>query len=456
MTPGRAAPLSPRRISLLSSLLQSSPLASFRGSEEENRWKGGARTPRVPLADSLHPGRSSSGPPSLKGTTSTEHLFPARLFACFHLFLFCFVLASSADAGDFADGVVGYVPAPGQFVNNGLYNDPSRALGPPIGGGTLAADNSKVVTLGGFGGSITLRFTSPVLDDPCNPFGLDAIVFGNAFWVGGNANRRWAEAAVIEISFDANRNGAADDAWFVIPGSHVANSPPAVVPADVIESQSWDNNPSTPTPPANIAWYPAGAPAMMTTATSGLPALFDVQVLQNPNGLSATIEGVRGYADCSPTLLLGDTNADNFVDAPTMPAEEFYTSPDNPFAVGVTPGSGGGDAFDIAWAVDALTGASADLPGFDFIRISSGVNYVAGVLGEISPEIGGVADVRPRAAFFDRTGDGAATVEDLYAWHALRGAGAASADMDGDAAIADADRRLLQRCVRRGEPGGMP
>lgn len=361
---------------------------------------------------------------------------------------------SHAQAGDFASAVVSYTPAPGQFVNNASFNVPAAALGPPKGGGTLTAlapDVQKSVTLGGFGGSIVLRFEPAVSDDPCNPFGLDAIVFGNAFWVSGNANRRFAESGVIEISRDDNANGLADDAWYVIPGSHIAGSPPAVVPAQQAESQSWDNNPGTSTPPANLAWFPLGAPASYVTSTVALPALFDVSVLQNPIGTSATREGVWGYADLSPTLILGDTNADNIVDAPALTPGEFYTAPDNPLEVGITPGSGGGDAIDIAWAVNPATGAPARLAEFHFLRISSGVNFIAGSLGENSTEVAGAADVRAKESFYDRTGDAKADVNDLYAWHALRAANSPSADLDGDAQVTDRDRRFMQACVRRAE-----
>ena len=56
-----------------------------------------------------------------------------------------------------------------------------------------AWQSSDVVTLAtasdeDIGGSITLAFDHPVLDDPANPFGLDFIIFGNAFQLlGGNA-----------------------------------------------------------------------------------------------------------------------------------------------------------------------------------------------------------------------------------------------------------------------------
>src|SRR5262249_16610405 len=161
-------------------------------------------------------------------------------------------VSAVSPASEFADHVLSYSPAPGQFINNPVYNDPSRALGPPVGGGTLSADNTKVVSLGGFAGSVVLGFDHTVLDDPSNPFRLACLVFGNAFWVGGNANRRWAEGTVIEIARDTNNNGLADDPWFIIPGSHITNPP-----NNQLQTQPWDDNPSTPTPPANTAWYPS-------------------------------------------------------------------------------------------------------------------------------------------------------------------------------------------------------
>lgn len=359
-------------------------------------------------------------------------------------------LAASAGgaalAGDFADQVVEYFPAPGQFINNPDYNDLSHALGAPVGGGMSNPDNSKLVSLGGLGGSITLRFTPPVMDDPCNPYGLDCIVFGNASFVGGNPSRRFAEAGVIEISRDDNANGLPDDAWYVVPGSHL---PP--IPADAYQSQAWDNNPTSATPPGNVAWYPqppwfVNWPSAYITATLHLPPLFEAAVLVNPNGLASTVEGVWGYADCTPTLILGDTDADDTVDSPGVSAGQFYTSPDNPFVVGVSPGSGGGDGFDIAWAVDWLTGQPARLDRFDFLRISTAENYIAGTLGELSTEVGGAARVRARASFYDVNGDGAANAEDLYSWHAP--VSPVQADLTGEGTTNAADRAALVRCVR--------
>lgn len=295
--------------------------------------------------------------------------------------------ATAADP--FATTVIEYAPAPGQFVNVSEFDDPAEALGPPAGGGTANADNSSQVSLGGFGGSITLGFDHTVMDDAANPRGLDAIVFGNAFWSGGNHNRHWAECAYIEISRDVNGNALADDPWYLITGSHIFD------PANQIETQTWDDDTADATnPPVNPLWIPPGESGVWQTTAFHLPSdVFGGPVVLNPNGLSATAEGIVGYADYSPTLLLGDLDADNVVDDLVVGPATFYTVPDDPFTAGVSPGSGGGDAFDIAWAVDAETFAPAALDGFDFIRLTNGVNALDPFLGEMSPEIDAVADV---------------------------------------------------------------
>ena len=346
--------------------------------------------------------------------------------------------AGGSLASPFATRVVDYHPAPGQFVQNANYNDPSRALGPPRGGGTVSPDLTSLVSLGGFGGSITLAFDSTVSNLPAsarNPLGLDAIVFGNAVFVGGNPNRRAAELGVIEVSLDANHNGLADDPWYLIPGSHL-NNPPGGSAGPSVTSKPWDNNPADSTlgPPA-ANWLPFWAPAPTTDpaqtevfATSGylLPGtLYPTPVLTNPNGSNATSEGVHGYADHSPTRVLGDFDNDNQPDmpppaprSPRVTAENFYTRPDDPLRVGIDAGAlsgGGGDAFDISWAIDPTTGTPVFLPGFDFIRISTGIDAQFAGVNEISTEVDGVARVIV-PGYGDYDLDGETTVSDLFAF----------------------------------------
>jgi hypothetical protein len=111
--------------------------------------------------------------------------------------------------------------------------------------------------------------------------------------------------------------------------------------------------------------------------------------------------------------VLGDIDGDNITDDPAATPDRFYTAPDNPRIVGLTLGSGGGDAIDIATALDPQTGQSAALAWIDFVRITTGVSAINPPLGEMSTEVGGLADVRPRYTA-DWNSDGTVGVQDIF------------------------------------------
>jgi len=358
---------------------------------------------------------------------------------------FPFVLAAGPTESPFATRVLEYRPAPGQFVNDGNFNDPIRALGPPVGAGLFEPSNESVVSLGGFGGFIVLGFDHTVEDDPLNPMGLDAIIFGNAFFVGGNPNRRWSECATVEISLDENRNGVADDAWYLIPGSHLP--PPERYLAYVV----WDDDLADGIyPPSEASWIPEGRDGVWATSAYTLrDALFAAVIVINPSP-SPDREGIHGYADHSPTVVLGDFDADGLVDDSSIAPEEFYIRPDDPFEVGISAGSCGGDALDIAWAVDAATGEPANLPGFDFIRITTANATVSIAFGEKSAEIDAVSDV-PRDPYGNRDKDDdidlydAAGFLNCLGWEGgpVGGEECGGFDRDGDSVIDDTDFRAF-------------
>lgn len=324
-----------------------------------------------------------------------------RTLTCRSIIVLSLALYCRAGAASpFAVRVIEYSPAPGQWVNDARFHDPSAALGRPYAGGFDGQGGSSLVSLGGFGGSIILAFDHTVEDHPLNPFGMDAIVFSNAFWVaeGGtpDANVHWAECATIEISRDQNGNGLADDPWFLIPGSHIPD------PSGQFSFVTWDSHVDDQTyPPPDASWIPPGFSGIWRTYAYALPVeIFGPPRVVNPS-LDPAREGIFGYAEYSPTLTLGDTNGDGFVDDPSVPPEAFYTVPDDPWTVGITAGSGGGDAFDVAWAIDPLTGSPANLSGFDFIRLTTAVHAIdfgapdfPGT-NEKSAEIDAVADAAP-------------------------------------------------------------
>ena len=102
------------------------------------------------------------------------------------------------------------------------YTDGTTALGAPstdTGFGDVSLINPPFATTQlvsvGVGGELVVRFDHLVTDDPGNPFGLDLLVFGNAFFTHPGT-------AVIDGFFDADLatiSVSQDDVtWFEVPG----------------------------------------------------------------------------------------------------------------------------------------------------------------------------------------------------------------------------------------------
>jgi len=167
----------------------------------------------------------------------------------------------------FADSILGYEPganpAPG-------YTDPSSALGSPerftgegVFPGVVSPFNppfgpDEIVSIG-VGGMLVVQFDTPVTDDPANPYGIDLLVFGNAFFldeaypagvVGGLFDDN---GGVIEVSVDCEHwvvvsgvaadgpmptlgwldAGPYDDAPGVVPSSFTRPCDPGLSPGDL-------------------------------------------------------------------------------------------------------------------------------------------------------------------------------------------------------------------------------
>src|SRR5690242_18381656 len=105
-------------------------------------------------------------------------LFGLALAGCF--------LSSSTQA-QYADAVVSYSVGAGVAAG---YTDATRALGAPstfIGYQNADPFNppfrtNELVSVGA-GGSLTLHFSQPILNDPSHPFGLDFLIFGNSGFI---------------------------------------------------------------------------------------------------------------------------------------------------------------------------------------------------------------------------------------------------------------------------------
>lgn len=104
-----------------------------------------------------------------------------------------FLVAQTLQA-QYASEIIQYTPGTGAAPG---FNDPASALGEPSRitpgqfGGPVdpfspAYLNSQLVSLGA-GGSLTVRFSQPVLNNPAHPAGLDFQIFGGAGFIITNA-----------------------------------------------------------------------------------------------------------------------------------------------------------------------------------------------------------------------------------------------------------------------------
>src|SRR5437773_10229851 len=104
-------------------------------------------------------------------------------------------LFSSLARAQYADTVISYSPGTGltpAFTNPATaLGEPSRQVPGPFGGPVHPFDppylSSELVSIGA-GGSLTVKFSKPVLNHPRNRFGIDFIIFGNSFFVITNGN----------------------------------------------------------------------------------------------------------------------------------------------------------------------------------------------------------------------------------------------------------------------------
>ena len=68
---------------------------------------------------------------------------------------------------------------------------------------------------------------------------------------------------------------------------------------------------------------PHTAGTWTTSAFELPPDLFAVTIIENPSS-DPDIEGIYGYADYTPTVILGDLDIDNEVEDTSITAEAFY------------------------------------------------------------------------------------------------------------------------------------
>ena len=308
-------------------------------------------------------------------------------------------------AGSAPTSVVSYLPL-GQFANNSGWG----YLGTKFVGPNKTAPETTGVSLGAFGGFIEFYFENGIEDKATNPYGVDFVIYGNAF--NGNP-----EAGAVQVSVDGTT-------WYELAGSNyyksnfTANNPEngfSKFYTGTLRNTSVIYTKGSSRVTAKLgslnaadccpaAWFPltTNFTAFENDPTGG--ATCDSRVSVNLSGNTLTFTGVTAIAD-------SDTTADyafGYADVTPNGSPSEYGEAVNPYTP-YTSDKTGGDGFDLAWAVDIATGEPVNLSGqkVKYVRVYSAV-LDFGRFGETSPEITGI--------FTARGTSGSAATTDLEVW----------------------------------------
>ncbi len=123
----------------------------------------------------------------------------------------------------FANAVLSYDHGTGFAAN---FTNSNAALGAPTSGSSVTPfappfSTSQIVSIGA-GGSLTLQLSTPIVNNPANPFGIDLLIFGNSFFVVTNGSGSSARTSgAIFTSSVSTRVELREDGltWFTLDPS---------------------------------------------------------------------------------------------------------------------------------------------------------------------------------------------------------------------------------------------
>ena len=226
----------------------------------------------------------------------------------------------------------GSSPASGFTIAASALGEPTRFTGGPFFPQAVtpfqpAFMTSELVSIGA-GGELVVAFDHDVTDDPRNPFGVDLIVFGNAFFGDaaypmGTPSGLFAEGGQISVSHDGV-------SWVAVPGTDADGfaptcgwldaSPYATVPGLEPTDFTRPIDPSiTAASMIGLEWSAvramydgSGGGAGIDLAPLGLSSIRFVRV-RVPAGAMQSAE-IDGFSDVAPVGIAGDLDGNGSID----------------------------------------------------------------------------------------------------------------------------------------------
>lgn len=293
------------------------------------------------------------------------------------------------------EGATAYLPGLTQYANRGDWGSISA------GGDNLLDPANKIkgyygfaangFSLGSLGGYVQYDFHSnPIRNLDTNPYGVDFVVYGNAF--NGNPEAAAVQVYAQEVLTDDGNGNITYGPykWYELAGS-MYYSDSAVRNATVyytkddaglhaaVNGVTHSQDPFT----TAATWFPTKS-GMNHEATSGINNTLTNTYITEYTDTTLKFTGVTSILD-------SDSNADyafGYADVTPVPSVKDGT-PVNPYTP-YTSDKVGGDGFDLAWAVEIGGTTPVKIDNAKYVRIYSAVLYNTGIFGETSPEITGI------------------------------------------------------------------
>jgi len=247
--------------------------------------------------------------------------------------------------------VVEFLPAPGQFVNEGYT---ATTMEEACAYAQERIKNRYFVSLGGFGGFIVVKFKTPIVNSKGD---YDFGIYGNSF--SGSS-----EPGIVWVAYDANENGVADDEWFELQSSESGKD--STLQNYAITYSRTDDE-------TEIAWRAnRGEVGIICRNSMHLQDYFPAWVTENEYTLSGTLLPDNSeWSEKNQEWVLHAFEwgyADNFsaIDLASDRANRFRIS----------------DAC-------LTSGERANLPQIDFVKVQSATNVIHTIIGEVSTEVCG-------------------------------------------------------------------
>ena len=356
----------------------------------------------------------------------------------------CMISVPAPTAQVAGQGLVAFLPAPGQFVNEGAagsgWGGPFTASGASTLKNLVEGYVTTGVSLGSFGGYAVLDFgaitrdasgayvSGGIYNDPNNAYGVDFTLFGNAM-------STWAEPGCVQVSQDGTN-------WYTLAGSLHYQTPsdtaggaiwdysatytnPVAADDDLVSgktgtaekavtwSASYKTRPTSDAKPESgsvaynnwhkHSYFPlfnnyfaspkTGASALdglLNTVPAGLNFTDKFGAYTAKSGTTASTLTLKGVKLVPPK----NNNANS-----TAPDDFLFGYFDchpnglrsgaqvNPYTTGRTGNdNSNGDPMDISWAVEA-DGTPKYLDAVRYVRCYTGVMQMNGIMGESSSEL---------------------------------------------------------------------